>query len=271
MKTAAVRAGERRSGLFLLPTATLWQREIVRFYRQRNRIVGALLSPLVFWFVIGSGIGSSFRVGSAPNGMRYLEYFYPGTLILIMLFTAIFSTISIIEDRREGFLQSVLVAPISPGSIVCGKILGGTTLALLQGLIFLLLAPLIGIPITPERLLICLGSLFLVGFGLTGLGFLIAWPMESTQGFHAIMNVFLIPLWLLSGALFPATDPSSWIYWAVHINPVTYAVALVRRALYAGDPGVLHLPSFALSLCLTIAFGLVMYAVAFLLVQRKSS
>ncbi len=260
-----------KSSFFLLPTATLWQREIVRFYRQRNRIIGALLSPLVFWFVIGSGIGPSFRVGAAPGGMNYLEYFYPGTLILIMLFTAIFSTISIIEDRREGFLQSVLVAPISPGSIVCGKILGGTTLALLQGLIFLLLAPLIGIHITPERILVCLFALFIVGFGLTGLGFLVAWPMESTQGFHAIMNVFLIPLWLMSGALFPATNPHTWIYWAVHLNPVTYGVAAVRRALYAGDPGVLNLPSFAVSIGVSLAFGLVMYAVAYLLVKRKSS
>ncbi|CAN5476329.1 ABC transporter permease [soil metagenome] len=271
MRAAAASAGGKRSGLFLLPTATLWQREIVRFYRQRNRIIGALLSPLVFWFVIGSGIGPSFRIGSAPNGMPYLEYFYPGTLILIMLFTAIFSTISIIEDRREGFLQSVLVAPISPCSIVCGKILGGTTLALLQGLIFLLLAPLIGIHITPARLLICLGTLFIVGFGLTGLGFLVAWPMESTQGFHAIMNVFLIPLWLMSGALFPATNPHSWIFWAVHCNPVTYAVAAVRRALYAGDPGVLNLPGFGLSLALSLSFGVAMYGIAYLLVQRKSS
>ncbi len=261
----------RNSTFFLLPPATLWQREIVRFYRQRNRIIGALLSPLVFWFVIGSGIGSSFRVGAAPHGVGYLEYFYPGTLILIMLFTAIFSTISIIEDRREGFLQSVLVAPISPGAIVCGKILGGATLALLQGLIFLLLAPFVGIHISPERLLVCLGTLFVVGFGLTGLGFLVAWPMESTQGFHAIMNVFLIPLWLMSGALFPATNPHSWIYWAIHLNPVTYGVAAIRRALYAGDPGVLHLPGFALSLSLTILFGLIMYAIAYLLVQRKSA
>jgi len=271
MTAAADSGGGKRSGLFLLPTATLWQREIVRFYRQRNRIIGALLSPLVFWFVIGSGIGPSFRVGSAPNGIRYLEYFYPGTLILIMLFTAIFSTISIIEDRREGFLQSVLVAPISPGSIVCGKILGGTTLALLQGLIFLWLAPLIGIHLTPERILVCLGTLCVVGFGLTGLGFLVAWPMESTQGFHAIMNVFLIPLWLMSGALFPASNPHSWIFWAVHLNPVTYGVAAVRRALYAGDPGVLHLPGFVFSLGVSLAFGLVMYAVAYVLVQRKSS
>lgn len=271
MSATAVSAGGQRSGFFFLPAASLWQREIVRFYRQRNRIIGALLSPLVFWFVIGSGIGPSFRGGSAPAGVSYLEYFYPGTLILIMLFTAIFSTISIIEDRREGFLQSVLVAPISPGSIVCGKILGGTTLALLQGLIFLLLAPFVGLHITPERILVCLATLFVVGFGLTGLGFLVAWPMESTQGFHAIMNVFLIPLWLMSGALFPATNPHSWIFWAVHLNPLTYGVAAVRRALYAGDPGVLHLPSFAVSLGVSLAFGLVMYVVAFVLVQRKSS
>jgi ABC-2 type transport system permease protein len=271
MNSAAISAGEQRSGFFLLPTLTLWQREIVRFYRQRNRIIGALLSPLVFWFVIGSGIGPSFRIGSAPNGMPYLEYFYPGTLILIMLFTAIFSTISIIEDRREGFLQSVLVAPIAPGSIVCGKILGGTTLALLQGLLFLLLAPFVGIHISPMQLLVCLATLFVVGFGLTGLGFLVAWPMESTQGFHAIMNVFLIPLWLMSGALFPATNPHSWIYWAVHLNPVTYGVAAVRRALYAGDPGILNLPSYSLSLGLSLAFGVAMYLVASFLVQRKSS
>jgi ABC-2 type transport system permease protein len=95
--------------------------------------------------------------------------------------------------------------------------------------------------------------------------------MESTQGFHAIMNVFLIPLWLISGALFPATNPHSWIFWAVHLNPVTYGVAAVRRALYTGDPGVLNLPSFAFSLGVSLAFGLVMYAVAYVLVQRKSS
>ena len=135
----------------------------------------------------------------------------------------------------------------------------------------LLLAPLAGIPISPERFLICLGTLFVVGFGLTGLGFLVAWPMESTQGFHAIMNVFLVPLWLMSGALFPATDPHSWVYWAVHINPVTYGVSAVRRALYAGDPGVAHLPGFALSLGVSVVFGLVIYAVASFLVQRKSS
>ena len=134
-----------------------------------------------------------------------------------------------------------------------------------------MLAPFVGIHITPERILVCLGTLFIVGFGLTGLGFLVAWPMESTQGFHAIMNVFLIPLWLMSGALFPATNPHSWIFWVVQVNPVTYGVAAVRRALYAGDPNVLNLPSFALSIGVSLAFGLVMYAIAYVLVQRKSS
>jgi ABC-2 type transport system permease protein len=143
-----------------------------------SAIVGssALLSPLVFWFLVGSGIGSSFRVGAAPNGMSYFEYLYPGTLILIMLFIIF----SIIENRREGFLQSVLVPPISPGSIVCGKILDGTTLALLQGLIFLFLASFAGLHLTLARILVCLVTLFVVGFGLTGL---VAWPTESTRAF----------------------------------------------------------------------------------------
>src|SRR5512147_1213291 len=126
----------------LLATYTLWLREIVRFYRDRSRVLGALASPLVFWFLIGSGLGRSFRGGPAqplPGG--YLEYFYPGTLALILLFTAIFSTISLIEDRQAGFLQGVLVAPVPRSAIVLGKILGGTTLAALQGGVFLLLAP----------------------------------------------------------------------------------------------------------------------------------
>src|SRR5205823_3840661 len=144
----------------MTPALSLCHRELVRFLRQRHRIVGALATPIVFWLLIGGGMGRSISFGgNSPES--YIRFFFPGTLILIMLFTAIFSTISIIEDRREGFLQSVLVAPISAGSIVCSKVLGGTTLAVLQGLIFLLLAPFIGIHITLLRLAICLGTLFI--------------------------------------------------------------------------------------------------------------
>jgi len=126
---------------------------------------------------------------------------------LIVLFTAIFSTISIIEDRHEGFLQSVLVAPISRGALVLGKIAGGTTLAFIQGVLFLCFCPLVGITIHPVSVLYLLLVLLLISFGLTGLGFVLAWRLDSIQGFHAIMNLFLIPLWLLSGALFPSPAP----------------------------------------------------------------
>ena len=253
---------------FLTPTLTLWRRDIIRFLRQRNRIIGALATPLVFWFLIGSGLGPSFRLPSAPEGMSYIEYFFPGTLVLIMLFTAIFSTISVIEDRREGFLQSVLVAPVSPGSIVLGKLLGGTTLAALQAMVFVVLAPAIGIHLTAGVLAKLVVSFLVVGFGLTGLGFLVAWPMDSTQGFHAIMNIFLMPLWLMSGALFPVPE-KSWVFWVVQLNPVTYGVATVRHALYLDDAGVVNLPSFPVALGVSAAFGLATFWVAYFQVRSR--
>ena len=131
-----------------LPAFTLWWRELVRFYRQRSRVIGVIASPLVFWVVLGSGFGTSFRAGSAPGQQHYLDYFYPGALIMIVLFTSIFTMMSVIEDRKEGFLLSVLVAPVPRSAIVLGKVLGGTTLAAVQGLIFLLLGSSAGVHIS---------------------------------------------------------------------------------------------------------------------------
>ncbi|RPJ73506.1 MAG: multidrug ABC transporter permease, partial [Acidobacteria bacterium] len=154
-----------------LATYSLWLREVVRFYRQRSRIIGALGSPLVFWLLIGSGLGRSFQGGpGVPVEGGYLEFFYPGTLALILLFTAIFSTISIIEDRQEGFLQGVLVAPVPRAAIVLGKVLGATTLAVAQGLVFLLLAPLAGVPLDARSVPALVGVMIMVAFGLSGLG-----------------------------------------------------------------------------------------------------
>src|SRR5262245_53319711 len=181
----------------LLPIATLWQREIKRFVRQRSRILGALGQPLLFWLLLGGGFKPSFQPAGMPAHVDYLEYFFPGTLLLILLFSSIFSNISVIEDRREGFLQAVLVAPIPSMALVLGKVLGGATLALVQAIFFLLLAPATGIHLSLHTLLTTLAVLSLLALGLTALGFAIAWRMESTQGFHVAMNVFLIPLWLL--------------------------------------------------------------------------
>ena len=197
--------------LWLLPAASLWWREIVRFYRNKGRVVGVIASPVLFWLVIGSGFGTSFRSDIAPGGAHYLDYFFPGALIMIVLFTSIFTMMSVIEDRREGFLLSVLVAPVGRSVIVLGKVMGGTTLATLQGLVFLVFAPAVGIHLTLARFGLIALVVFLVAFSLTALGFSIAWRLDSSQAFHAIVNLFMIPLWLVSGALFPISGASGWI------------------------------------------------------------
>lgn len=250
------------------PTLALWQREIVRFLRQKNRIIGALATPLVFWLLIGSGVGPSFRLPGVSADMTYLAYFFPGTVVLILLFTAIFSTISIIEDRREGFLQGVLVAPVAPEAIVLGKFLGGMTLAAGQGLLVCLAAPLVGVPFDAAVLARLIPALLLGGFGLVGLGFLIAWPLDSTQGFHAIMNVFLIPLWLLSGSLFPAVA-DSWMRFVVMVNPVAYATVAVRRAFYGDSAALGSLPSYGVAMLALGIFAVVMFALSVWMVRRR--
>src|SRR6266513_3124077 len=221
----------------LLPAFTLWWREVVRFYRQRTRVVGVIASPIVFWLVIGSGFGTSFRSGAGDQ--HYMDFFYPGALIMIVLFTSIFTMMSVIEDRKEGFLLSVLVAPVPRSAIVLGKVLGGTTLATVQGLIFLALGPFLGIHLSFTQFLLVMLTVFLVSFALTALGFAIAWPMDSTQAFHAIINLFLIPLWLLSGALFPLSSASGWLRVLMQANPLTYGVESLRELLYPGSGGML--------------------------------
>lgn len=228
--------------------AALWSRELLRFYRDRGRVVGALAPPIVFWFLIGSGLGDSVRIPGAPEGMSYLEYFYSGTLLLIVLFTSIFSTISVIEDRREGFLQSVLVSPISRNSLVLGKILGASTVGFLQGLVFLVFAQAAGLKTEPSGYLLAVLTLAISSLGLTGLGFCLAWRLDSTQGFHGVMNLFLIPMWLLSGSLFPAASAPTWLGWVIRLNPMTYAVSALQQALSPlSAAGGLASPAFCLA------------------------
>ena len=242
----------------------LASRELVRFFRQRNRVVGALGQPLLFWMLFAAGLGPSFRApGAQAAQLSYGEYFFPGTVVLIVLFTAIFATISIIEDRREGFLQSVLVAPITRWSMVLGKLLGGTAIALVQAIVFLALGLAVGLHFTWIGLAASMLLLFVLSLALTGLGFLIAWRMDSTQGFHAIMSVFLLPMWLLSGAFFPGDSP--WLGWLMRLNPLSYGVAGLRRLLYWGladAPLPEGLPSLSTCWLVTIAFAVVTFALS---------
>ena len=252
----------------LVPTFSLWWREVVRFYRNRSRVIGVIASPLLFWLVIGSGFGTSFRSGSGGGG-HYLEYFFPGALTMIVLFTSIFAMMSVIEDRKEGFLLSVLVAPVNRSVIVLGKVLGGTTLSAVQGLIFLAFAPALKTAhVGLDNIGPVILTVFLVAFSLTALGFAIAWPMDSTQAFHAIVNLFLIPLWLLSGALFPLSGASGWIRWLMRINPLTYGNEALRQLVFPGSTSVLPVGS---SIAVLALFSAVMFVWAFIMANRRTT
>ncbi|MBI3666770.1 MAG: ABC transporter permease [Acidobacteria bacterium] len=256
---------------FWLPLGTLWSRELVIFFRQRGRLAGAVGTPLLFWLLIGLGFGKSFRAAAprAPAGMGYLEYFFPGTILLVVLFSSIFSTMSVIEDRNEGFLLSVLVAPISRAALVLGKILGGSTLALAQGLVFVVLAPLIGIRLGLGQAIGVTAVLFLISFALTALGFYFAWRLDSVQGFHSVMSLVLLPMWLLSGALFPVSGAHFWIRLLMRVNPLTYGMAALRNALYGTrEPGA---PPMVLSVGVMAGFGILALAAGWWEVKRPSS
>lgn len=263
-----------------LAAATLAQREWVRFIRQRNRVFGAVGQPLIFWLLFGVGLGPTFHLASDPR-LSYREYFFPGSLVLILLFAAIFSTISVIEDRREGFLQSVLVAPLPRWSMVLGKVVGGSLVAMVGGLVFLLLGFTLDVDFS---LLIVVGIVLLLvtlSWALVSLGFVIAWRMDSTQGFHAIMSVFLMPMWLLSGAFFPPPpleSTMSWPAWALalvmHANPLTYGVAALRRLIYLGaaDPPLPpDTPSLAVCAAVTLAFAAVTFATACRMAAQRTT
>lgn len=217
---------------WVLAVWTLWRREVVRFLRQKNRIVGALGTPVVFWLLIGSGVGRSFQAPVPGGRSDYLWYFFPGILLLIILFTAIFSTISVIEDRKEGFLQGVLVSPTPRSAVVTSKLLGGSSLGLLQCWVVYALALVAGLPFSFYAFFGLSAALWILGLGLTALGFLMAWPLDSVQGYHALMNLFLMPLWLLSGALFPPQGSARWIGWIIEANPLYYGLELVRSFLW---------------------------------------
>ncbi len=238
----------------------LWWREIIRFYRQPSRVAAAILSPFLFWFLIGSGVGRSF----SASGESYLNYFFPGSILLVILFAAVFSTISIIEDRREGFLQAVMASPVSRASIPLGKILGSTTLAFVQSGLFVALAWGMGIRFNGAQPLTIIAAVLLASLLFATLGFLMAWQFRSIQGFHAVMNMLLMPMWFLSGALFPAEGAAGWIRFLMALNPLYYGHQFLSSAF--GNPAA-HAASSALIMLVSV-FALWILA-AFQVAQKK--
>ncbi|HVU52066.1 MAG TPA: ABC transporter permease [Polyangia bacterium] len=248
-------------------------RDLRRFFRQPSRVVGSFAQPLILWLVLGAGLGGSFQPGANAGGssVSYLQYFYPGVVVLTMLFTAIFSTISVIEDRHHGFLQAVLAAPATRTALVLGKTLGGVTIAVLQAAVLIALAPLAGFSLAAIDWPVLLGALVLAAVGFTALGFAMAWWIDSTQGYHAVMMVALIPLWMLSGAMFPPAA-GGVMSALMAADPMTYVMSAARRGFHgAGLPaGLVPGASGAVDLAIVAAFALVAVAAAVALCRRRA-
>jgi ABC-2 type transport system permease protein len=273
MSAIATHTGTARN--FWLPIWSLALREIVRFLRQRSRVTGAFAQPIIFWVLFGVGLGGSFRMpGAEEGGLSYQAYFIPGVAAMIVLFTAIYASISVIQDRHEGFLQGVLAAPLPRTSLVLGKLAGGTVLAVGQALLFIALAvvlrsvgltPAVELDLSFARAIAIVALLFLIGLGQCGLGFFFAWKLDSSQGFHAIMGVLLFPMWLLSGAFFPA-EGSGWLKWIIAINPMTYGVAGLQRLMLPGPSTAL--PPLATCFVVTALFAAACVAIDVRLTRR---
>ncbi len=215
----------------------VWQRDLIRFRTDRSRIVSSFVQPLLFLFVLGKGLGSS--IGSDTfGGADYSTFLFPGVLVTSVMFTAVFSAISIVWDRELGFLREMLVAPISRTSIVLGKCLGGATVATLQSLVLLALAGLVGVPYSPPMLLGAVALLFLVAFAITALGLVLAVRVQQIQTVMPRVQLLLTPLMFLSGAFFPLSPAlPGWLRAFTLANPLSYGVDALRRLVlhYTGD------------------------------------
>jgi ABC-2 type transport system permease protein len=209
----------------------VWQRELIRFSRDRMRIVTALFQPLLFLFVLGSGLSRLASAGT--HGVDLRTFVYPGVLAMAVMFTAIFSAASIVWDREFGFLREMLVAPVRRGSIVLGKCFGGATVAAFQGLIVIAMAGLVHVPYAPVMLLEVLALQVLLAFALTAFGVMAAARITQMQSFMALTQMLVMPMFFISGALFPVAALPAWLTVLNRIDPLTYAVDPMRQAVFA--------------------------------------
>ncbi len=208
----------------------VWRRELLRFLRNRLRLVTSFVQPVLFLLVLGTGLSS---LVASSGGVDFKTFMFPGILAMTVLFTALFSAISIVWDREFGFLREMLVAPVRRGAIVVGKCAGGATTAVVQGALMLLLAGLVGVPYSPVLFATLLGEMILVAFALTALGVLFASRMSQIESFQAVIQFLVMPMFFLSGAIFPPSGLPSWLAVLTKLDPLSYAVDPMRRAVFA--------------------------------------
>jgi ABC-2 type transport system permease protein len=262
----------------------IWYRDILRYWRDRWRLVASLAQPLLFLIVFGSGLSSSLggaRAFGTAGGLSYIQFMYPGIIGMAILFTAIFGAMSIVWDREFGFLKEVLVAPIDRSAVAIGKALGSTTQAMIQGLILLVLAPFVGVKLSFLMVLAMIPLAAVLAFGLSAFGVALASSMKSLQGFQVVMNFLMMPMFFLSGALFPLNNLPGWMTVLTRLDPASYGIDPLRRVVLSesGVPSAVidrlgltvngYLLPIPLEAAIIFGFGAVMLGVAVVMFQRR--
>jgi len=264
----------------------IWYRDVLRYSRDRLRLLASLAQPLLFLLIFGTGLSSSLRgIGGGLAGaasINYVQFIYPGIIGMAVLFTSIFSAMSIVWDREFGFLKEVLVAPIDRSAIAIGKALGGSTQAMVQGMLLLVLAPIVGVTLTPLAVVELIPLIFVLAFALTSLGVVLAAGIKSMQGFQAVINFLMMPIFFLSGALFPLGNLPWWMTGLTRIDPAAYGIDPLRRVILgaSGVPAAVTdrlgvtvggqtLPLMA-EVGLVLAFGFVMLGIAIWSLRRPA-
>lgn len=239
----------------------IWQRDLVRFWRQKTRLLASVVRSAIWLFALGIGLRQSFV---PVEGFNYLQFIFPGIIAMAIVFSAVQSAISIVWDREFGFLKEILVAPIPRSAIVIGKVLGSSTTSILQGLVILCMAPLVGVPLTAASIMQTLGAMLLIAVAMSSLGILIAVRVPDFESFGSLQNLVTMPMYLLSGAMFPAVGLPVWFSLVLLANPLTYGVDLLRGAIIG-----LHNYNYWISAGVLVVFSLVMVWYAVRLLQRE--
>lgn len=227
---------------FLRAVYTIWYRDVLRFWREKIRLVSAFGMPLLFLVVFGSGLSGS--MGMLAPGVDFTKFMFPGIVSMIVIMQSFMSGMSVVWDREFGFLKEVLVAPVSRTAVAVGKTIGGATIGAAQGVLILVFAPLLGVRLSPVLILELVPLLFIMGCAVSGLGILIASRMRSMEAFMMVMNILVFPIIFLSGVFFPLGNLPTWMAVLVKVNPVTYAVASIRELMLPG----IHSGSFSANL-----------------------
>ena len=251
----------------------VWYRDLLRFWRDRARIAASFAQPLLFLLIFGTGLSSALSAAGATGPVSYVQFMFPGIIGMAVLFASVFGAMSILWDREFGFLKEVLVAPIDRSAVAIGKSLGGATQAMIQGLILLVLAPIVGVKLTIESVLLVIPFVFLLAFALSAMGVALASRMRTMQGFQIVMNFLMMPMFFLSGALFPLAALPVWLTVLTRLNPATYGIDPIRRIILAPTlpPGTSdsvgltiagQVVPMAIEALVLVGFGLAMLGIA---------